>query len=94
MDTTENLSDAEFLAKLRIDYLQSLHLQDFAHINSVILPQFWARFSKYYEEYATSWKHLSLSRLPIRVLIDPKEQREMELDWTEQVLKGQINLIL
>ena len=94
MAVPEDLSDAELLHKLRIEYLQSLQLLDFTRISTVIIPQFWQRFSKHYEEYAGSWRNLALSRLPVRVVIDPKKQRELELDWTERVLKGQIDPII
>jgi hypothetical protein len=93
MEDNESLSDVEYLYKLRIDYLQAVQLEDYSRINSVIVPRFWERFAKYYEEYVKTWKHLSLSRLPIQVVIDPGQQREKQLDWIEHVLKGQIDLV-
>jgi hypothetical protein len=94
MENSKDLSDAEYLYKLRIEYLQAIQLEDYLRISSVIVPQFWERFGKYYEKYAGSWKSLSLSRLPVQVIIDPGKEREKELDWAEHVLKGQIDLIL
>jgi hypothetical protein len=94
MEDIERLPDGEYLYKLRIDYLHAVQLEDYGRINSVILPRFWERFGKYYEEYAKTWKNLSLSRLPIQVVIDPNQQREKQMDWVEHVLKGQIELIV
>lgn len=94
MGSPNDLSDAEYLYKLRIEYLQAIQLEDYVSISNVIVPQFWERFGKYYEEYAGSWKNLTLSRLPIQVIIDPGKEREKELDWAEHVLRGQIDLVL
>jgi len=90
MDGIEKLSDPELLYKLRMDYLRALQTEDYTLINNVIIPQFWERFSKYYGEYERSWKNSSVSRLPISVVIDPMQNRQAELDWMEQVLKGQL----
>jgi hypothetical protein len=94
MENNEGSSDLEFLYKLRIEYLQAIQLEDYVRINSVIVPQFLERFGKHYDEYGKGWKHLSLSRLPIQVVIDPGQQKEKELDWAENVLRGQIDLVL
>jgi hypothetical protein len=88
------LSDVEYLYKLRVDYVQALQLEDYVRIERVIVPEFWERFSKYYEEFAKTWKEVSLLRLPIQVVIDPAKERQTELDWAEHVLKGQIDLVL
>jgi hypothetical protein len=93
MEGSETTSDAAYLYRLRIDYTQAVQLEDYGRIYRVIVPQFWERFGKYYEQYAQSWKDLSLSRLPVQVVIDPGKAREREIDWAEQVLKGQIELI-
>ena len=94
MEGSNEMTDAEFLYRMRIEYLQAVQVEDYGRISGVIVPQFWDRFSKYYEEYARSWKNLASSRLPIQVIIDPGREREKELDWAEHVLKGQIDLIL
>jgi hypothetical protein len=52
MEGTENLSDVEYLHKLRIDYLQAIQLEDHGRINAVIVPQFLERFGKHFEEYS------------------------------------------
>jgi hypothetical protein len=90
MDGHPELSDPEFLYKLRLDYLRAMQTGDYTLINSVIIPQFRERFSKYYGEYEKSWKNPSVSRLPISVVIDPMQNRQAELDWMELVLKGQL----
>jgi hypothetical protein len=94
MEETQNLSDTEYLYKLRIAYLQAVHMEDYSRISTVIVPEFLERFGKYYEEYGKTWKSLPLSHFPIQVVIDPRQQRQKELDWAEHVLKGQIELIL
>ena len=94
MEGSNDMSDAEYLYKMRIEYLKAIQLEDYSRISSVIVPQFWERFGKYYEEYARSWKSVSFSRLPIQVIIDPGKEREKELDWAEHVLKGQIDPVL
>jgi hypothetical protein len=93
METDDNLSDTEYLYKLRIEYLQAIQHDDYGRINSVIVPQFLERFGKHYIEYESGWRSLSLSRLPIRVVIDPKELKQKEKDWAENVLNGHIELV-
>lgn len=90
MDGVQQPSDPEFLYKLRMDYLRAMQTEDYTQINNVIIPRFWERFSKYYVEYEKSWKNPSVSRLPVSVVIDPMQNRQAELDWMEQVLKGQL----
>jgi hypothetical protein len=94
MDELANLSDAEYLYKLRVDYIQALQLEDYSRIERTIVPEFWERFNKYYEEFAKTWKEVSLMHLPIQVVIDPAKERQTELDWAEHVLKGQIDIVL
>jgi len=94
MDSSEQMSDMEMLLRLRMDYLQALQRDDYGRINTVIVPQFLEHFGKYYDAYARDWKSLSLSRLPIQVVIDPGRQEAQQLDWADQVLKGQIELVL
>ena len=71
MEGSNDMTDAEFLYKMRIEYLQAVQVEDYGRISGVIVPRFWDRFSKYYEEYSRSWKSLASSRLPIQVIIDP-----------------------
>lgn len=92
MEGTQNLSDAEYLHKLRVEYLQAVQLEDYGHISTVIVPDFLERFGKHYEEYGKTWKSLALSHLPIEVVIDPRQRRQKELDWVEHILRGQIDL--
>jgi hypothetical protein len=90
----ENPSDGEYLQKLRIEYLHAIQLEDYGRINGVIVPQFLERFGRHYEEYAREWKDLSLSRLPVQVIIDPGQQTEKRIAWAEHVLTGQIDLTI
>lgn len=94
MDAPAHIEEAELLKRFRVDYLQALELQDYIRINTVIVPQFWEHFAKYYQEYEKSWKDSSVFRLPIRLMIDPEEKRRAELGWIDQVLRGQIDLVL
>jgi hypothetical protein len=75
-----------------MDYAQALQQEDFGRINRVIVPRFLERFGKYYEEYGRHWKSLSLSRLPVMVVIDPRQLEEMQVEWADRVLRGQIDL--
>ena len=92
MDEPENLSDAELLYLLRLDYVQAIRAEDYYRIQDTIIPRFRKRFSKYYNEYEKSWKDLSASRMPIHVIINPKDRQQAELGWIELVLTGQIDL--
>ncbi len=94
MDAPENISEADLLRRFRIEYLQALELRDYVRINTVIVPRFWEHFAKYYHEYEKSWKGLSVSHLRVHLMVDPKEKRQAELGWIDQVLKGQIDLTL
>jgi hypothetical protein len=85
-------NDVEALTKLRVDYFTALEAGDYYRIQKVIVPAFWERFQKYYEEYSKNWRDPSLAYLPVRVAINPEQQREMELAWAEQVLKGQLDI--
>ncbi|OPY64821.1 MAG: hypothetical protein A4E57_03415 [Syntrophorhabdaceae bacterium PtaU1.Bin034] len=93
MEASENLSEVGLLQRLRVEYLQALQLGDYGRINSVIVPQFWEHFGKYYKHYEKSWRDVSLSRLPVFVITNPRNQREMELDWMDRVLRGQMDPI-
>jgi hypothetical protein len=92
MDAPEHLSDGELLQKFRVDYQQALEMEDYTRIYTIIVPQFWEHFAKYYHEYENSWKDLPIFHLPIHVMIDPMEKRQAEIGWVEQVLKGRIEL--
>lgn len=94
MDEPEYMSDAEFLYVLRMDYIKALQSEDYLRIQNTIVPQFWKRFAKYYNEYEKSWKDLSVSHVPVHVVINPTDRRQAELGWIERVLKGQIDLTL
>ena len=87
MDDSEDLSDQDLLNRLRLDYMQALEAEDYVLINDVIIPKFRGRFGKYYGEYEKSWKNPSVSRLPVSVVIDPRQNKEAELIWIEHVLK-------
>jgi len=90
----ERTPDAELLLALRLDFVQALQQEDFGRINRVILPLFLERFRKHYKVYARDWRSISLTRTPIRVVIDPRQQEELEVEWAERVLKGEIDLTL
>jgi hypothetical protein len=92
MDAPEQVADAELLYTLRKDYVLALQQEDYGRINRFIVPRFLERFGKYYEEYARDWKSRSLYHLPVRVVIDPRQREEMQIEWADQVLKGQIEL--
>ena len=91
MDGPEQLSDRELLEKLRLDYFNAMHAEDYVRINNVIAPQFWGRFGRYYGEYERSWRNPFVSRLPVSVVIDPGQNKQAQIDWMEQVLTGQID---
>jgi hypothetical protein len=94
MDEIIELPDSQYLYKLRLDYLQAVQQGDYRLIDAVIVPQFWERFGKYYDDFSKTWKEVTLSRLPVQVVIDPTQERRFELDWAESVLKGHIEIIM
>jgi hypothetical protein len=94
MDTTDQIPDGELLISLRMDFMQALQRDDFSRINRVILPLFLGRFRQHYEEYARNWKSVSVTHGPVRLVIDPHHREEMEIEWAEHVLKGEIDLTL
>jgi hypothetical protein len=94
MDTPEQTSEADVLFRLRMEYVRAQQKEDYGRITTVIVPKFLEYFGKYYDAYARNWKSLSLLRRPIQVVIDPRRQQDQQLDWADQVLKGQIDLVL
>jgi hypothetical protein len=94
MGEVDNLSDTELLYRLRMEYLQALHLEDFSHIHKVIAPQFWQRFSKYYEEYKKTWKNTRVPSSPVLLMLDPSQEKRMESQWMDHVLRGEIEIWL
>jgi acyl-CoA thioesterase FadM len=97
-DTTSGpdggLTDAEYLHMLRMEYLESLQLDDVARIETVIIPRFWERFGRYYQRFENSWKETSATRMAVRVVLDPTERRQAALGWMDQVLKGEMNPLM
>jgi hypothetical protein len=91
MDAPDQISDSELLFTLRVEYARALQQGDYARINRVIMPRFLERFERYYETYGQSWKDLSLSRPPVRIVIDPRQQEEIKMEWAGLVLSGEIN---
>ena len=94
MGEPDNLSDAELLYRLRMEYLQALQLEDFAHIDTAIAPQFWQRFNKYYEEYKKAWKNSRVLTSPVILVLNPAHEKRMESDWMDRVLRGEIEFWL
>lgn len=91
MDDFNGLSDREFLHRLRLEYTNALKLGDFEEINAVIIPGFWDRFGRYYEEFEKSWKTVPLGT-PIHLVLDPADDKTLKIDWMDQVLQGRIDL--
>ena len=88
----DSLSDTELLYRLRMEYLQALQLEDFVHIDTVIAPQFWQRFHKYYEEYKGTWKNSKILSAPVILVLNPAHEKRMESEWMDRVLRGEIEL--
>lgn len=93
MDEFEHLTDLEVLNRLRLEYLQALQTQDFSRIKNVVEPRFWARFARHYEQFGKGWKSIASGNTPTFVVLNPSRQHEMDLDWMDQVLKGQIEIL-
>jgi hypothetical protein len=93
MDEFNSLSDGELLYRLRLEYTNALKLGDFEEINGVILPGFWDRFGRYYEEFENSWKAAPLGT-PVHLFLDPADDKTLQIDWMDQVLQGRIELDL
>lgn len=91
MDEFDSLSDREFLNRLRLEYANALKLGNLEEINTVIIPGFWDRFGRYYEEFERSWKTVPLGT-PIHLVLDPADEKTLKIDWMDQVLQGRIDL--
>jgi hypothetical protein len=94
MSELDTLSDNDLFYRLSMEYLQALQLKDFTHIDLVIAPHFWLRFKRYYEEYKGTWKNSRSIAAPVLLVLDPGQEKRMELDWMDQVLRGEIELQL
>lgn len=93
MDEFDSLSDGELLFRLRLEYTSALKLGDFEEINSVILPGFWDRFGRYYSDFERSWKGVPRGT-PVHLVLNPTDDKTLQIDWMDQVLQGRIELDL
>lgn len=91
MGDFDGLSDSELLFRLRLEYANALKLGDLEEISGVILPGFWERFGGYYEAFQRSWKAVPHGT-PVHVLLDPTDEKTLQIDWMDQVLQGRIEL--
>ncbi len=93
MDKDEpQLSDDEFLDKLSDEYLDALQKRNHGRIDEVIAPRFWARFSSYFNEYIPQWKGGDGEDPPDAYAVMGGEPGELQAQWMDQVLRGEISL--
>lgn len=93
MGDFDSLSDGELLYRLRLEYANALKLGDFEEISSVILPGFWERFGRHYEEFEKSWKAVPFGT-PVHLVLDPTDDKTLQIDWMDHVLQGRIEIDL
>lgn len=93
MGDFDSLSDSELLFRLRLEYANALKLGDLEEISSVILPGFWERFGRYYDAFQRSWKAAPYGT-NVYVVLDPADEKTLQIDWMDHVLQGRIELDL
>jgi hypothetical protein len=85
------MSDQELLARLSDEYEQALLEDDRMRIENQIAPRFWQRFGRYFHAYAVAWKDPHPTTPVTRHLSD-SALGEVEMEWMDQVLRGEIDL--
>lgn len=85
------MTDEELLRKLSDEYEEALSTDDKMRIENRIAPRFWQRFSHYFHTYAFEWKDPHPTT-PVTRHLDGAALGEVEMEWMEQVLRGEIEL--
>jgi hypothetical protein len=85
------MSDDEFLQKLSDEYQEALLAEDRMRIENNIAPRFWQRFGRYFHAYSVEWKDPHPTT-PVTRHLSESALGEVEMEWMEQVLRGDIEL--
>lgn len=91
----EERSNDELITLLSQHYEEALLQKDQDRIDNEIAPRFWARFAPYYNEYQALYKDPEQHAHPdheARYILDDSYLGKVQVDWMDQVLKGEIEL--
>jgi hypothetical protein len=86
------LTDDEFMGRLSTEYEEALLTKDETRIEEEIAPRFWARFAPFFNEYEVEWKSPDPRLDADRYMLDEKHLGKVQMDWMDQVLRGEIEL--
>lgn len=85
------LSNDELIGRLGDEYEIALRAGDHDRIENDIAPRFWSRFASYFNEYGREWKSPDPAR-EADYLLDEHSMGKVEMEWMDQVLKGEIEV--
>ncbi len=85
------MPDEELLQKLSDEYQEALLADDKMRIENNIAPRFWQRFGRYYHAYSVEWKDPHPTT-PVTRHLSESALGEVEMEWMDQVLRGEIEL--
>ncbi len=94
MDREEHehtMTDEELLQRLTDEYEEAAVAGDNMRIENSIAPRFWKRFGRYYGAYAAEWQNPHPTT-PVTRHMDDSRMGEVQTEWMEQVLRGDIEL--
>jgi hypothetical protein len=86
------LTNDELIGRLGAEYEEALRSRDETSIEEEIAPRFWARFGSYFNEYDLEWKSPDPLAEADRYLLDERQLGKVQMDWMDQVLKGEIEI--
>ena len=85
------MPDEELLQRLSDEYQEAVVADDRMRIENQIAPRFWQRFGRYFHAYAAEWKDPHPTT-PVTRHLSESALGEVEMEWMEQVLRGEIEL--
>ncbi len=86
------LTNDELIGRLGDEYEKALRANDRDRIDNDIAPRFWARFGPYFNEYRAEWKSPDPETEADRYILDDRYLGKIEMDWMDQVLRGEIEI--
>jgi hypothetical protein len=91
LDDSE-LTNDDLIGRLGREYDEARRAHDETRIEEEIAPRFWARFGTFFNEYETEWKSSNLRMNADRYMLDERFLGKVQMDWMDQVLKGEIEI--
>ncbi|OPY67995.1 MAG: hypothetical protein A4E57_01983 [Syntrophorhabdaceae bacterium PtaU1.Bin034] len=86
------LTNDELVGRLGEEYEKALRAGDRDRIENDIAPRFWIRFAAYFNQYRAEWKGPSAMLEADRYMLDERYLGKVQMDWMDQVLKGEIEI--